>query len=258
MLKSILFCFILFKSTFVYPKNKEIITIRADEWCPYNCNPNEGRLGFMVEAVKEIFKKKNIEIDYNVINWARAIKETERGKFDAIIGATKNDAPNFIFPNEMLGKSRNCFYTLTNSTWKFKGVKSLEKVQLGVVKDYSYFEDLDNYLKDEKNKGKIDESFGEDAIIRMINKLFLNRMDTFVENELVVQYILHSEEKKFDPTKVRSAGCAEVQWPVYVAFSPAHPQSKLRAKIFDDGLKELKKNGTLVKIISKYSIKKWW
>ena len=39
--------------TFVYA---DVISIRADPWCPYNCDPKDERSGFMVEIAK--FTKK--------------------------------------------------------------------------------------------------------------------------------------------------------------------------------------------------------
>lgn len=258
MLRKYLLVLVISNLTCLSAYAKETLSIRADEWCPYNCDPTAGNPGFMVEIVTEIFSQKGIEIDYKLLNWARAVQDTERGDYDAIIGATKDDAPNFIFPTEKIGDSKNCFYTKPESKWEYKGIKSLENIILGVIKGYSYFEELDNYVKSPANKKKIDENFGEDVQMRLINKLHSNRMDAFVENENVIQYMLTANSKEIGSNKIKTAGCAPVSQSLFIAFSPKKASSKARAEMFDNGLKEMKKNGKLTEITKKYGIKKFW
>lgn len=39
-------------------KAEEVITLVADEWCPYNCVPNSEKPGYAIEIAQEIFNKK--------------------------------------------------------------------------------------------------------------------------------------------------------------------------------------------------------
>lgn len=116
----------------------DTITLRADEWCPYNCTPNSSQIGYMIEIAKEIFESAGHQIDYQTLNWARAIEETRAGKFNGIVGAAKGDAPDFIFPTEALGVSVNAFVTGKDNSWTFTGIESLNGKTLGVIRNYSY------------------------------------------------------------------------------------------------------------------------
>ena len=78
----------------------ETISLRADAWCPYTCDPGAAKPGFMIEIAKMALEPAGHKVDYKVLNWARAITETRKGKFTAIVGAAKDDAPDFIYPSE--------------------------------------------------------------------------------------------------------------------------------------------------------------
>jgi polar amino acid transport system substrate-binding protein len=45
--------------------------------------------------------------------------------------------------------------------------------------------------------------------------------------------------------------------PIYVAFSPAKPESKELAKTLSDGIRALRKSGDLAKILAKYGVADW-
>ena len=54
----------------------DVITLRADEWCPYNCQPKSQNPGFIIEIAETVFKKAGHTIDYQVMPWARPRSET--------------------------------------------------------------------------------------------------------------------------------------------------------------------------------------
>ena len=68
------------------------IVIGADIWCPVNCEPNSDHPGYMIEIANKIFKEQAVKVEYQVMPWARAIVEAEKGNIQAIVGAFKGDA----------------------------------------------------------------------------------------------------------------------------------------------------------------------
>ena len=245
----LLITFILFKC-FKAQAEQKTLKFRADYWCPYNCKPTDNRKGFIVDILEKIFVKEGLQINYDTLNWARAILKTRSGEFDAIIGAAKNDAPDFVFPDTPLGNPNNCFYTRTDSTWKYTDINSVKDITLGIIKDYAYFEALDNYIKNPENQKHLEVNFGDDVQIKLLLKLLHKRMDVFVEDATVIQFI-QKQNPQFK--EIRKAGCV-ISEPVYVAFSPQNPSSKKYAKIFDNRFKELKRTGELQKIFEHYGI----
>lgn len=59
------------------------ITLRADEWCPYNCAPDADKKGFMVDIATAVFEEAGHKVDYKLMPWARAVADTKEGKFTA-------------------------------------------------------------------------------------------------------------------------------------------------------------------------------
>ena len=79
----------------------DVITLRADIWEPYNSDPGSAKPGFMIDVAKAIFSKAGYTVDYQCKGWTwdRSIEEARQGRIDAIVGASEDDAPDFIFPD---------------------------------------------------------------------------------------------------------------------------------------------------------------
>jgi polar amino acid transport system substrate-binding protein len=231
----------------------DVITVRGDTWCPYNCKPNSSKPSFMIEILQQTLGKNGHTIDYQEMNWARAVIEARAGKFHAVVGAAKYDAPDFIFPDNALGKNSACFYTLSKTQWKYTGLESLQTVTIGVIRDYAYDDgEFDNYVKkNQNNRQRLDVISGDDVLKRNLDKLRSGRITALVESEPVIAF--HQSNSK-SPVKLKNAGCFK-ETPVYVAFSPSHPQSKEYAKLLSDGVQEMRKSGQLKKILDKYGLK---
>lgn len=229
------------------------IKLMADEWCPYNCAPHK-EPGYTIEIFKEIFKNKASNVDYKIADWTMAIDQTRDGKNDVLVAATIGDAPDLIYPKEIIGLSRLCFYSTPSIRWKYKSLDSLKNIKLGVIKSYSYGDKLDNYIKDnQENSRKIDFTPGEVPLDELSKKLLSSRIDLIVENENVMNhYLKKSKQDKL----MRNIGCEETL-KVYMAFSPKNPNALKYSQEFDEGIKELRKSGKLKEILQKYSVSDW-
>ena len=230
----------------------DVISVRADTWCPYNCDPKSDRPGYMIEILKETLGKNGHTIDYKETNWARAIAESRAGKFTAIVGAAKSDAPDFIYPDLALGKGSSCFFTLPKTEWKYEGIASLDSITVGVIRDYSYDGDaFDAYTKNNIKKNKrIDMVSGEQPLERNINKLKTGRIQALIEDATVFKYVNTLSKAPLD---TKNVGCVKVA-PVYAAFSPAQPHAAAYAKIVSEGLAEMRKSGKLKQRLAKYNL----
>jgi polar amino acid transport system substrate-binding protein len=230
------------------------ITLRADIWCPYNCEPDSEKPGFQVEIAKYAFEKAGHTIQYSLLNWSRAVLETRKGKYHAILGAARGDAPDFVFPQSEVGVSQDCFYVKPENTWEFRDIDSLSTITIGVINDYSYGDLFDEYIKEHKNDHKrIQISSGEDALEKNFSKLIKSRITALIEEQSVMGYFLKKISK---PELVRNAGCFEGN-NVYIAFSPENPKSQGYANILSQGIQELRESGKLKHILDSYGITNW-
>ena len=238
----------------------ENITLAADIWCPYNCDPQSDKPGYMVEVAKAAFAKHGITVDYKVMPWARAIEDTKANKYNGVIGAYYRDAPGFVYPDIHQGKCQNAYYVRQDNDWVFKGIESLSDKTLGVVSDYSYSEDLDAYIESNKdNSLKIQKIYGDNATENNLKKLVMGRLDVIVEDIHVTEYYLSQNNLSGMKDKLKKAGIVEDKTDgsgiVFIAFSPNNPNSKKYAKILSDETKIMMENGEFAKILEKYGIK---
>ncbi len=229
----------------------ETIIMTADKWCPFNCEPGSTKMGYMVEVAKIIFERKGHNIDYQINTWTKSIESVRKGKATALVATTRFDAPDFIYPEKSMGSNRDCFYVRAKDKWSFNDIVDLKTRKLGVAEAYAYSAPLTSYISE--NPKLTEVAHGKDTLAVNLKRLDDGVVDTIVENPFVFNYMVH-EEKIRD--KYEEAGCTDDN-DLYIAFSPKNPRSKEFAKILTDGIDELRKDGTLDKIIAKYSLKDW-
>ncbi|MBF0119123.1 MAG: transporter substrate-binding domain-containing protein [Desulfobacterales bacterium] len=233
----------------------EQITLASDIWCPFNCAPDSSEQGYMVEIAKTVFKKSGHDVKYILMPFARAIKESREGKVTALIGVYKEDVPDFIFPKNELGMLGFSIFTTKENNWVYNGISSLEKVSLGVIRDYTYNSELVDYInKNASNSKKIQVIHGENPVDINIKKLLAGRLDATIETE---QVFLYNAMKLGVIDKIKSSGVAVEPKEAYIAFSPTVKESKVYAEILSNGIDELRKSGELSKILNKYGLKDW-
>lgn len=238
------------------PAKAETITIAADPWCPYTCDPTSEHPGFMVELAQQAFKKHGIEVKYIVRPWARAIVEAREGKLTAIVGASKGDAPDFIFPAVTQGEMGNAFYAREDSTWRYTDSQSLAKICVGAIKDYSYSESFNRYANQYKNDpAKIQYASGDNPLDINVKKLLAGRIDAVIETTLVMKYYLATH----GVSGIKEVGktAPSDQDNLYIAFSPKEPNAKKYADILSKETTVMHKNGALQAILKVYKIDDW-
>lgn len=232
----------------------DTITLMGDSWAPYNAEPNSNEEGYAIEVARIIFERNGLKVEYEIAPWNRSLLEIRAGGYTGIVGASKGDARDFVFPEEEIGITKNVFFVTNNSKWRYSGIQSLEKERLGVIADYSYGKELDEYIKaNNNNENKVQKVRGEDALLQNIKKLQAGRISVLVEDKAVLEYRL---KKMGILTGIVEAGAIEEN-PIYIAFTPKNPNSGLYAKMISDGIVGLRKSGKLREILKKYGLKDW-
>jgi polar amino acid transport system substrate-binding protein len=230
------------------------IAIVADPYMPYTGVPESENPGFMIELVKAILQKAGHTVVYKQLAWDEAMSQAKNGDVSAIIGASKEDLPDFIFPETEQACAQGAFYVTSLSIWKFAGIPSLEKICLGVINNYNY-SDIQPYIKvNRSNAARIRIFSDTDALPKMVEALIDNKIQVFAED----QNVMHEFLKTFPKAdKIIEAGKLRTGTKLYAAFSPKRPDAQDLAKLISDGTVQMRKEGTLKKILDKYQIQDW-
>lgn len=232
----------------------DVITLRADEWCPYNCAEDSDKPGYGVEVAKEVFSKAGHTLEYKTMAWARALEECRKGTISAVIGAAKKDAPDLVFPNEVMAVADNSFIVKKGNAWKYAGPASLEKIKLGAIQGYSYDGEVGDYVTaNAKNAARVDMVGGDNALEMNLKKLVAGRVDATVDARPVLAYKL-MKLNLLD--KVDFVGSVDPSQ-TFVAFAPGNPKSKEYAAILDKGIAEMRASGRLKQILDRYGVADW-
>ena len=229
----------------------EIVLASPDYWCPFSCKAGAAQEGFTVDIVREIFTAAGHQVRLVNQNYSRALLDVRAGVYTATPSTLRDEAPDFVFPDQPISRNRYCVYTRPDSAWRYRGPASLDELgHVGVIRDYSYGAALDAALKSAPQRFEVHT--GDGLTERMLRRLQLGRMDAFIEEENLVAYTL----KQQPGLAARSAGCEAPSY-AYLALSPRHPKAQGYARVFSDGMAKLRRSGRLKTILAGYGLAEW-
>lgn len=241
----------------IEPKaEKEKIILVGDAWCPYNCEPDTDEEGFLVDLMREVFAEHDIEVEYKLVSFARALKGTADGDFDAVMAPNKGESEGLVVPETYQVISMYGIFKPSSIDWEYTGKASLKDVTFGAIDGVDIWP-FDKYIEDNKQDNKLVQlSASAESSKNMLQKLAKGRITAFFDDANVVAYYL----KELGLTeKVKPAGQAGL--PVgeegdflYIGFSPKNPKSEEYAKILSEGTKNFTEDGRFDKIFAKYGI----
>lgn len=231
------------------------IVIAADEWCPFVCEPGSAQEGYMVDVAKAAFATVGHSVEYRKISWDDAIAQCRKGEIAAIVGAVKDEVPDFVFPAEPQGVTSNGYFVKVGSKWSYNGVSSLDTVSLAVIEGYSYGDELDAHIKKNvANPKRIVVAKGDVALGDNIKRLLNGEVAVMVENPFVFYY---SARASGAGGKFKLVGYASKPADLYIAFSPKLPKYAQYARQLSDGVALMRKTGELERILKKYTLTDW-
>lgn len=238
----------------------EVLAFTSDDWCPYICTkgdtPNsiENGDGLLVDILKRTFEPKGHKVSITIAPWARAIKDVRNGRYLAALGAFKSEVPDFVFPKKPVGISQMCFYTKKGHSWRYKGVSSLAKVKLGVIKGYNYDSGkIDEYISSQNDQDNIHVLTGTTSFHQILKMVQKDRLDAAIDDVNVTNYILHKSNFK---TGFQQAGCLKGS-ELHIAFSPVLSESEYYSKVLSDSISTLRRSGDLKLMLDNYGLDDW-
>lgn len=240
----------------VLPPTSEatVLVAVADEWCPYTCAEDAQQPGYLVDLVRAVFEPLGYRVEYRVMPWPRALRETQLGRASLAMGATPSNARDLVLPDLPAGRDESTFAVRRDSTWRYTGIRDLETITLGVTADYTYFPEVDDWVERHRdNPDRIDVATGDAPLTTSLRKLESGRIDAFVENRNV---LLHAAARHPTRLGIRMEGRIPGD-DIVIGFSPFSARDAALAGVFDERLRQLRANGELAAILAQYGLEDW-
>ncbi len=230
----------------------DVITARADYWCPYNCQPNSaGKEGILIELLRDALSPLGHTIDYALLPWKQAVADVRTGQFNVVIGIAEDDSVGLLHTTEPQMFSITCAYGKNPVKKKITRAEDLRNLQsIGLAKDYSYGAKTDVVLRDPKMK-KIVKPFGGDSPLRTnIRKVRDGSLQVLIEDASVMDF----EIKDQGINDIVKWGCTEDRGPIWVGFSPKYPNSRKWVETLDKMQNQLRASGKIKEYYKRYGI----
>lgn len=230
------------------------VTIVSDRWYPYNGIPHSPNPGYMIEIARYGLEKSGHKLNYQLMSWERSIDLVRKGEKNCIVGSYKSDAPDLMYSDKHQGTDQMAFYRSTQDDWQYEGVESLKNRQLGVIEGYTYQDEVDQYIADQRSTNKVLVTKGKYALEENLLDLVHGRLNTVIDSNRVIKQAINKQgwEKS-----IVFAGYGNTVSKIYVACSAIHPSSTEYLTAIIDGIDELRASGQLDVILKKYDEKDW-
>lgn len=223
------------------------IKLASLEWEPY-IGPNMKDGGYVMEVIKEAYKRSGYTVQIDYLPWARAVKMAKDGDYDGYMPEYYSEdlKKDFLLSAPFQGGPLG-FFKKKTSKITFKKLEDLKDYSIGVVRGYVNTAEFDaaSYLK--KDEAKDD--------LTNLKKLIAGRIDLIICDKNVGNHILKTQI-------VQNAGDVEFMEPqleekdLYVCITKTAPEAQKKIDDFNAALKQMKDDGTIGKIIEKHGLKK--
>lgn len=230
----------------------DTLRLRADTWMPFNGEPDGKLPGYAIEVARIVCAKNGITLDYQNMPWGDALKAAAAGKIEAVIGANKDEAAGLVVPQVPIGLPRIALIVRKQNAWRYGNLASLQAVRLAVIKDYKYWPALDEYLA-RTGEPHVFKLSGDHPLVDALARVQDGTVDIVAETSSV--FIWTAKEAGYEPGAFRIAYLHEGD-PVFFAFAPGAAGQRY-ARLFDDGIRALRKSGEFARILERYGLTDW-
>ena len=225
------------------------IRVGWEAWSPFQI-PAEGEpKGIDPDILRAIEKVSGCDIEFHETPWKRNLRALETGKLDVALAASITEE------RDKYAKWTISYLPYSSILWTGSddnvNYGSLEDYldsgnNLGIIRGFSYGETTDAILENAAYSDQIQENKSAKLNLRMIAA---DRIDGTLGNQFTMGYFA-KREGLFDA--VRATDVVVQSEPIYFMFSEKSTSDATIEK-FDEAIRTLKADGTIQKIVDKYT-----
>ncbi|HLO96644.1 MAG TPA: transporter substrate-binding domain-containing protein [Burkholderiaceae bacterium] len=234
----------------------QVLLALSDPWCPYNCQPDSDKQGYVVEMLREIFAPPAWQLQYQIVPWDRALQQVREGQAAMVLEVTREQAlrMGLLIGREPVGEAADCLYVAAGNPLRFSQASDLDGLrQVAVVSGYEYEFAFGEWLSRPENKARVVLTRGANPAEVNARNLARGRLDGVIESAAVMHMLIRQLRLQ---DKVREAGCQQASL-VYVGFSPRVPRAAQLVEQLDQGIAEMRRGRRLARILARYGLQDW-
>lgn len=212
------------------------LNVCYDQWPPMTMFPSQesSARGVVIDMLEEIYSSKGYELQYFEVPLARGLDMVAEGLCDMLpeyLYSGKSES-GFEYADEPTFAYTSAFVVRREDPWRYDGVQSIEgrRIATGPGWDYSSMsESYQSYINDPKNTDFVEVVAGYDDVVdRIFRMIEMKRIDSYADNELVLQHVLnrlklHAELKIVRPGLENKL----IEMPIFSKKIPAEKRQEL-------------------------------
>ncbi len=222
------------------------LAFTTNNWAPYAAERLHGG-GLTAAIVTEACKRVGLKVDFHFMPWNRSMDAVKQGQYDAIYNAyySAERAKNYAMSKPYF-QTQLVLCSKANTNIEYDGTtQSLHKYRIGVVRGFVNTDAIDSDADITKDTADND--------ILNLRKLLHDRVDLIIIDKYqAIHLIKNNPTIEADIRDIHFISPSLESKKLHVLFSKNKPGWKSNLHLFNQGLDEIKKDGTLNDIMAAY------
>jgi ABC-type amino acid transport substrate-binding protein len=224
-----------------------IIGADKDDYPRYSYWEKDQIRGLCPEIINHAAGMIGVKVRYKAIPWKDFAGLAKKGEIDGIMPLvkTKERMEFLYFPDNGLAAEKNYFFTLTNSGVRYSGdLQDLRDIPIGVVRNYSYGENFDEFKGLKKNVFPNVEA--------LVGGVKIGKVKIGIGEHGIIQYY---GDKQGISDKIELLKPPFPREILYLAFSKAKGKGYIKlTESFSNAVAKLRENGKLQEILKRHQL----
>lgn len=242
--KATLYCLLCFSLLFGNTTYAEPLKLVAFQYPPLVYQKNEKVIGVATELVRAVFNELGVQIEIELLPWARALQYLQNGQADGVFTIFKNPQRQtfLLYPDEPLIEQTISLYTDRDKPINFsEKLSDLAPYRIGLTRAVSYGERFDTAMEDTLTNLTVVHD--EETKFMLLAK---GRVDVVVSSIGIADFYI---EKLQLANRILRIPTEIQRVPSYLAFAKT-PANRLRVDRFEQAVRQLKLSGRYDQIVN--------
>ena len=229
------------------PAQAQSLKVCYDQWPPMTIFPTgtEPRRGVVIDMLTDIYAQAGYTLSFFQVPLARGISMIAEGLCDILpeYVFSPNAESHFAYAQQATFAYPTAFIVRRGYSWRYTGVDSISGKRIATGPGWNYStmsKAYQDYIDDPVNSNNVEVVAGNDDVVdRILNMMVSHRVDLYVDNIFVLEYVLNSTCLS-DQLEIVSPGLEKllVEKPIFSLKLPAEKRQRL-IDIWDEGRKAM-------------------